>query len=396
MKPSPDFVKDLITFPARMNAIPKVLYEDADIYQLELEKLFYGPHWHPVAHMGEIPNPGDFKTTYLGELPILITHQPDGTPGVFHNACAHRGTMLVTPFLGKGTEFQCPYHRWLFDNCGKLRAAPSEDDFPEDFCREDYGLRTVRIEVFKGLIFATLRDDTPPLAEQLGVTAQPLAESMGGDGRIRLLGYQKVTYQANWKTYRDQDGYHPPLLHAAFKMLNWQGGKGTCYIQENGNIAMRSELSAINNKGFLKDPTLLEFKGVDPSKGSYVVAPSMLSLTTKHLDMINIRFGIPRGPGRTEVHWAYFSHLDDDPEMARHRLRQSSNLLGPSGLVSIEDAAVFHRIQNAIGAGWDDAYFMKGVRKDRDPYKSGQNDEAANQIWWEWYRKEMGFGRAAA
>lgn len=39
---------------------------------------------------------------------------------------------------------------------------------------------------------------------------------------------------------------------------------------------------------------------------------------------------------------------------------------------------------------------MKGVRKDRDPRKSGQNDEIANIVWWEWYRKSMGFSRAAA
>ncbi|ANX05264.1 aromatic ring-hydroxylating oxygenase subunit alpha [Immundisolibacter cernigliae] len=396
MNANTQFIQDLVTFPAKTNAIPKALYESAEIYQLEMERLFYGPHWHPVAHVGEIPNAGDYKTFYIGEVPILITRLEGGAVGVFHNACSHRGTMLVPEVRGNAGEFQCPYHRWLFDNGGNLRGVPGENDFPEDFCKADFGLRKIRYEVFAGLVFATLDDHAAPLSEQLGEIAAPLAASLGGDGRLKLLGYQKVMYNANWKTYRDQDGYHPPLLHAAFKMLNWQGGKGECTISENGNIALVSQLAAVRNADFLKDPSLVEFKGVDPSQGSYVVCPSLVSFGSKHLDMFNFRFGIPRGPLKTEVHWAYFCHEDDDEEMIRHRLRQSSNMLGPSGLVSLEDAAVFHRIQNALKAGTPNAYFMKGVRKDADPYKSGQNDEIANIVWWEWYRKQMGFSRAAA
>jgi phenylpropionate dioxygenase-like ring-hydroxylating dioxygenase large terminal subunit len=396
MNANTQFIQDLVVFPAKPNAIPKMLYESAEIYQLEMERLFYGPHWHPVAHLGEIPKAGDYKTFFIGEVPILITRQENGEVGVFHNACTHRGTLLVPEVRGCATEFQCPYHRWLFDNGGNLRGVPGENDFPEDFCKADFGLRKIRFEVFAGLVFATLDDHAAPLSEQLGEIAAPLAASLGGDGRLKLLGYQKVMYNANWKTYRDQDGYHPPLLHAAFKMLNWQGGKGECTISENGNIALVSQLAAVRNTEFLKDPSLVEFKGVDPSQGSYVVCPSLLSFGSKHLDMFNFRFGIPRGPLKTEVHWAYFCHEDDDEEMIRHRLRQSSNMLGPSGLVSLEDAAVFHRIQNALKAGTPNAYFLKGVRKDADPYKSGQNDEIANIVWWEWYRRQMGFSRAAA
>ena len=34
--------------------------------------------------------------------------------------------------------------------------------------------------------------------------------------------------------------------------------------------------------------------------------------------------------------------------MVRHRLRQSSNMIGPSGFVSLEDATVFLRIPQAL------------------------------------------------
>ena len=76
MNANTQFIQDLVVFPAKTNAIPKALYESAEIYQLEMERLFYGPHWHPVAHVGEIPNTGDYKTFYIGEVPILVEDVP--------------------------------------------------------------------------------------------------------------------------------------------------------------------------------------------------------------------------------------------------------------------------------------------------------------------------------
>ena len=377
------------------NEVPKAVFDGEEIYQLELERMFYGPLWHPVAHEAEVPNIGDFKTTHVGELPIIVSRGEDGKVRTMHNACAHRGTMVATEFLGNRTTHECPYHRWAYNSAGELMGCPGIDQFPEDFEKKNFGLKPVRQEILAGMVFITLSDATPPLDEHLGTAKEGFCKSLGGDGRLKLLGYQKVNYNANWKAYRDQDGYHPPLLHAAFQLLNWQGGKGTMAVEKNGIMAMASELAPISNKDFVKDASVVEFKGVDPSEGSHVVAPSIVVLTTKHLDMINIRFAMPRGVGKIEVHWAYFAHQDDDEEMARHRLRQSSNLLGPSGLISLEDAAVFHRIQNAVAAGTPNTYFMKGVVEGADPMNPGQNDETANLVWWEFYRDIMGFERAA-
>ncbi|MEL0082296.1 MAG: aromatic ring-hydroxylating dioxygenase subunit alpha [Gammaproteobacteria bacterium] len=387
-------LEDVYYWPKAINEVPKEIFLREDIYQLELEKLFNGPLWHPVAHVSEVPNPGDYKTSYLGEVPILVIHGEDGQVRVFQNACTHRGTMLVTGFMGNKPEFECPYHRWIFDGTGALRVCPGDDNFPEDFNKQKFHLEEITTENFLGLLFITLDpQNAPPLLDTLGRTAEHLEQTLGGDGRLKLLGYQKVTYNANWKAYRDNDGYHPPLLHAAFRLLNWQGGGGFCAVEKNGNLALVSQLKESEKNGFLKDESILDFKGVDPSQGSYVILPSLLTVATKHLDMINIRFPMPRGVNQTEVHWAYFAHEDDDEEMVKHRLNQSSNLLGPSGLVSLEDAAVFHRIQKAATTSPSSSYFLKGIVEGMDPYNGAQNDEVANTVWWEYYRDQMGFPR---
>jgi len=70
-----------------VRVVPKAAFASAEIYQLELEKIFLGPVWHAVAHIAELPNPDDFKSTYLGETPILVVHQKDGQIKAFYNAC---------------------------------------------------------------------------------------------------------------------------------------------------------------------------------------------------------------------------------------------------------------------------------------------------------------------
>ena len=259
-----------------------------------------------------------------------------------------------------------------------------------------FGLTEVRAEDFGGLLFVTLSDAAPSLDDFLGRIRPALRTALGGDGRLGLLGYQKVVYDTNWKAYVDNDGYHPPLLHRAFKMLNWQGGKGTQYATERGHVVIEAELTLPDNPGFLRDASLLEFRQAHRSKGSVAVVISPLTVITMHLDMINIRFAIPREVGKTEVHYGYFHHLDDDADMIRHRLRQAGNMLGPSGLVSIEDAAIFHRIQ-AGNRTPGNALFQKGVHDEHGLwFDFKQNDEAGNMPRWEWYRKALGFVRERA
>ena len=384
-----------LRWPSRINEIPKAVFDREDVYQLELEKIFHGPFWHPLAHRSEVPEPGSFKSAWIGEMPVLVVHGDDGQVRVFYNTCTHRGTLLETRQMGRKSEFECPYHRWLFDTTGALRGCPGEQEFAPSFRKEDFGLMQVRSAEYCGMVFATASDETPDIEAFMGEVAQPLRIALGGDGRLKLLGYQKVMYDTNWKFYIDNDGYHAPLLHAAFKLLGWQGGAGRQVATEDGHLYFQSELKEPGQQDFLNDPSLVQFRGVDPKQGSVIAALMPITGFVKHLDVINVRFAFPRGVEKTEVHYAYYCHEDDNEDMVRHRLRQASNLLGPSGLVSIEDASVFHRLQAArITPGH--ASFQKGVKyEDRMWYEFKQNDEAGNLPKWEHYRRVMGFERTA-
>ena len=53
--------------------IPYSVFTDDSFYKAEQEHLFRGPTWNFVALEAEVPNPGDFKSTFIGDTPVVVT-----------------------------------------------------------------------------------------------------------------------------------------------------------------------------------------------------------------------------------------------------------------------------------------------------------------------------------
>lgn len=380
-----------VIWPKKVSHVAKAIFVREDIYEEELKRIFYGEEWSPIAHASEIPNPGDFKTCALGKIPLLVTRDKDGDINVMYNSCSHRGAQVETNARGNKPRFTCPYHRWSFDQKGKLAGCPLQDGDAVDFKRENYPLAKPRVAIVHGLVFVTFSDKTIPIEDYLDGYEDKLANAMGGDGRLKLLGYHRTVLNANWKTYHDNDAWHAPLLHTAFRLLNWQGGQGKQFANWRGHRGFESILSLPENQPLLKDTSLIEFREANFQRGSCSLHLFPLFAAVKHLDSIGLRFVNPISVDKTELCFAYFGREDDDEEMTRHRIRQSSNLLGPCGMVSMEDAAVFQRLHIGNYAPGD-MIFQKGVKNLYEmPTDFSQNDESPNILSWEYYRKVMGF-----
>ena len=100
--------------------VPFAVYTNEDSHKKELERLFYKNHWSYVGLEAEIPNPGDFKRTVIGERSVILTRSQDGQIHVVENVCAHRGMAFCRERHGNKKELVCPYHQWSYALDGKL------------------------------------------------------------------------------------------------------------------------------------------------------------------------------------------------------------------------------------------------------------------------------------
>lgn len=377
-----------IAWPADDHRIPREIFLDEELYELEKERIFRGPTWHLVAHESELPNSGDFKTHELGDVPLVIVRNSEGDIRALINACAHRGAQVVHEPCGTLRQLRCIYHGWSYDLDGECVGVAMPEDFPADFRRQDYGLARARVETCRGLVFVTLSDRTPPLADYLGDMTEAIDLAVG-DGKLRFLGYQKVRVNANWKFYAENmyDAYHASALHKAHRMLKTrsEGESRSPEHETYGHSWIVYQSHPPRERSLLKDMSLLELRSRSESINTTMnIFP--LSMCSHQLDTLFMRFCIPRGVDSTEIHFATYAHEGEDAELVEHRARQGSNLFGPEGFISLEDATAMGRLQVGAPARGENVV-LKGTPKRFPPYR--MVDEAAIRHFYAAYRRHM-------
>jgi len=84
-----------ISWPASdFTRIPYAVYRDPALFDRERGRIFRGETWSYLLLEAEIPNPGDFRTTYVGNSPVIVNRDEEGAIHAFVNRCAHRGATV--------------------------------------------------------------------------------------------------------------------------------------------------------------------------------------------------------------------------------------------------------------------------------------------------------------
>ena len=394
---------------------PYRLMSDPEIYAQEQERIFHGPVWHYLCLDAEIAEHGSFRTTYIGDTPIIAARDKDGSIHAMVNRCAHKGALLCVEPGGKSKHLTCLYHGWTYDLKGKLCGVPfqhgvaGKGGMPEDFDPADHGLERLRVETFQGLVFATFSAKAEPLEAYLGPSMTAHLRRVFHKP-VEVLGYHHQTLQNNWKLYMEnsRDPYHASILHAfyaTFKLnrLTMDGGltldhdgwhniiysKGATHRE--GEYEGTGIRSVVENVG-LADPALIERR--QEFDDGITVAIQSIFPTCVHQQIYNtlaLRQIVPLGPSRAELHWTFFGYKDDDPSVRTMRLIQS-NLIGPAGYVSIDDGVIGEYVQRGIagsGAGANAVIEMGG--SEIASTVGSRATETTLRGFWQGYRSLMGF-----
>ncbi|MAM69041.1 MAG: benzoate 1,2-dioxygenase large subunit [Rhodospirillaceae bacterium] len=200
-----------------MFRVDRAVYTDEAIFEQEVSRIFENCWWF-LCHESQVANHGDYFWTDIGDQPVFVHRQEDGSLKCFINACSHRAAIL-TPFKqGNAKTLTCRFHGWTYKCDGACIGVKNEEEGTE---KGKFDLREIaRLESYKGFVFGCLNSNICSLEDWLGA-AKPWIDLMvvqSPEGLEVVPGSSTYKTDGNWKLQAENsvDGYHVSTVHRVF------------------------------------------------------------------------------------------------------------------------------------------------------------------------------------
>lgn len=199
------------------HGLPASAYTDEKFWELECETVMTRS-WVFVGFAHELPDSGDAAPVQVGGKPVLLLRNGSGEISAFHNVCRHRCMILVDEPKNVGKLIRCPYHAWVYNLDGTLRATPHfggvDAHTAEGFDPAEHGLQQVRVAVWHDWIFVNLDGNASPFE----IYAAPLIKHLAGTDfskvhPVATLDFGEIA--TNWKFIMENfiEPYHVQFVH---------------------------------------------------------------------------------------------------------------------------------------------------------------------------------------
>ncbi|MBS0959229.1 aromatic ring-hydroxylating oxygenase subunit alpha [Acetobacter thailandicus] len=355
------------------------IYNNAALYDMEMDSIFKR-NWIWVAHRSDLPEPGSFITTFIGQHPVIVSRDRKGELHVLLNRCRHRGATVCEHKSGKTASFVCPYHGWAYGQDGALRAVPQPKGYGESLDKSKLPLVSLKVAEYNGMIFATFNQDIMPLDEWLGPAKIwiDLFMKQGAGWPVKTMGEHKFTFPGNWKIQLENttDAYHFPIVHKSFldsvdnetqNIFDFVEGDGFVEDLGNGHSVMVMIPELIDLEENLDAPVPERFqeladvlsKDYPPEKVRQIVRAVGGSGFNLNLypnvacSMAFFRVLRPLAVDQTEIRHIAIG-MDGGPDIANEvRLRLHEHFQGPMGFGTPDDSEAWDRVQRGALAGYN-------------------------------------------
>ena len=310
---------------------------------------------------------------------MVAVRGSDGAINVLVNRCAHRSMQVCTASRGSAKEFVCPYHQWTYDLAGNLIGVPfrrgyrGQGGMPADFRPEEHGLRRLAVTTPARRGVRQLRRARTSRWRPISASAcWAISTACSTAATWSILGYMRQRIPSNWKLMFEniKDPYHASLLHVflvtfGLFRLDQQSavemdetGRHAVLVSRRG--AQESNEATAQMRAFkpdfaLRDPRLLDPVREFPGDATVVLQTLWPNLIVQQQsNTLAMRQIVPLDARSFDLAWTFFGYADDTPEMRQRRLRQA-NLMGPAGLVSLDDSEAMLLSQAGIDNNDDEA-----------------------------------------
>ncbi|HKS20683.1 MAG TPA: aromatic ring-hydroxylating dioxygenase subunit alpha [Bradyrhizobium sp.] len=356
--------------------VARTMFTDPEILDLEMKYIFEST-WSFVGLETQLPEPHRFVTTFIGRQPVILMRDAAGKVGCFLNTCRHRGTLLCPFKHGRQKFHVCRYHGWSYDSSGKNVAVTGAADgqYPPLFDQVDKGLVPVaRLESYRGLIFASLAKDVPPLTEYLG-DARVFIDLMVDQSPVGQLefvpGDITYTFDANWKLQFENglDYYHFASTHSSYvDVLSKRSlpvteepadeivGQGS-FNFGHGHAANWSIKRAPEAPRPLavRPPELENLKQrVGSAKVKWMLRQRNLTIFPNvqiiDISSAQLRMWRPLAVDKTEMVSHCLAPVGESAEARRLRIRNYEDFFNPSGLATSDDNVMYEFCQSGYRA----------------------------------------------
>jgi len=353
---------DAVNNSRMQKSLPSDYYRTTEILAQEKEKIFCR-EWFCAARQEQLPAPGDVLVlNILGES-ILVVRTKEGEIRAHYNVCRHRGSRLL-PEPGESVAsdiklnggvlgangIRCPYHLWTYGLDGKLLSAPYAKE-AEGFCKADFSLYPVGVELWGGFIFLNL---TPEAAAREGKSLlTTFGEPMERVRRYplrKLRTAKRLVYEvaANWKIILENynECYHCGAVHPelcdlvpAFRQRGGSGLEWERGIPHKDGAVTFTWTGKTNRSPF---PGLDEHEKIR-HKGELIYPNLLLSLACDHVAAFTIW---PKSPNHTTVICDFLFHPE---EMAKPDFAPN-DAIDFWDLVNRQDWEICKRVQQGTEA----------------------------------------------
>ena len=282
------------------NGLPAFVYTDQAFRDIENQTLFKD-NWVFVGFAHELEFPGDVQPVDVAGMPFFLVRNNDDEITAFHNVCRHRCLKLVEASGNCGELIQCPYHSWIYDLEGNLKAAPffggKDKNLPDNFSLEQNGLVSVRCATWHDWVFININGNAGSI-EDFVAPLQNQIKDLPVDQIKPVATIDFGIIKTNWKALMENfiEPYHVQFVHKTttsqplidhYTIVDQHCLGSACDIEEKENEDTSGTLAVTS-----------QFLTLFPNFVMGTYAP----------DQIGVHLNVPMGSGQTAQRRVIYVH----------------------------------------------------------------------------------------